>query len=173
MTQPTIAPQQTKLHAPVNNSDKSQIKHITRLKNLTNNHQWASKSQPPTSTLPAADTTLPTMATKVLKLDKPPFIPDIPTKPSRSSSAKPTKTDGLHPEKEDALYKKSPKRYHHNLKAAAGLQQGARDQPNLYTITDTNSGQITSHPQTILDTLRTNFEKEQSRVTPDTLPIPP
>ena len=75
--------------------------------------------------------------------------------------------------KEDALFKKSPKRYHHNLKTGAGLQQGARDQPSLSTITDPYSGQITSHPQTILDTLHTHLENEQSRVTPDTLPIPP
>ena len=75
--------------------------------------------------------------------------------------------------KEDALYKKSPKRYHHNLRTDAGLQPCAKDQPNLSTITDPNTGQTTSHPQSIMDTLYTYFEKEQSRVTPETLPTPP
>ena len=117
------------------------------------------------------------MATEVLKLGKLPFIPDILTLCNKAinnilSKANKRLMDSIR-KKEDALYKKSPKRYHHNLKTVAGLQPGARDQPNLSTITEPNTVQITSHPQTILDTLHTHFEKEESRVTPDTLPIPP
>jgi hypothetical protein len=117
------------------------------------------------------------MASEVLKLDKLPSIPDIPTLCNRAittilSKANKILMDSMR-KKEDALYKKSPKRYHHNLKTSAGLQPCAKDQPNLSTITDPNTGQITSRIQSNLDTLHTHFEKEQSRVTPDTLPILP
>jgi len=117
------------------------------------------------------------MVSEVLKLDRPPSIPDIPTLCNKAIATILSKTnkqfmDSIR-KKEDALYKKSPKRYHTNFQTAAGLQPCAKDQPNLTTIIDPNTGQITSHPQTILDTLHTHFEKEQSRVTPDTLPIPP
>jgi hypothetical protein len=78
MTQQPSAPQQTKLHTPINNSDKRQIKRITRQKKLTNNHLRTDKSQTTTPNIPTEETTLPTMAIEVLKLYKPPSIPDIP-----------------------------------------------------------------------------------------------
>lgn len=116
------------------------------------------------------------MATEFLKLDKPPSIPDIPALCNKAittilSKANKKLMDSIR-KNEDALYIKSPKRYHHNLKTAAGLLPCAEDQPNLSTITYPNTGQITSHPKTILDTLHTYFEKEQSRVIPETLPTP-
>ena len=116
------------------------------------------------------------MASEVLRLDKPSSIPDISTLCIRGIATILGKANkklmDSRRTKEDALYKKSPKRYHHNLKAAAGLQSCANDHPNLSIITDPNTKQITPYPQTILDTLHTHFEKEQSRVIPNTLPIP-
>ena len=64
--------------------------------------------------------------------------------------------------KENALYKKSAKRYHHNLKTSAGLQPRARDQPNLQTIRDPLTNEITANPHTIISTIQTYYEKEHS-----------
>jgi len=74
---------------------------------------------------------------------------------------------------EDALYKKSPKRYHNNLKPAAGHQSRAKDQPNLATIRDPATNEIKSNPQTIIDTIQTHYEHEHARTTTDTIPSPP
>ncbi len=74
--------------------------------------------------------------------------------------------------KEGALYKKSLKRYHANLKTSADLQPRVNDQPNLATIRDPKTYEISSHPQTIIDTVQSHFECEYSRTTPDTLPTP-
>ena len=75
--------------------------------------------------------------------------------------------------KEDQLSKKSPKRYHNNLKTAASLQPNAKDQPNLDAIRDPTINEITTHPTQIINILQTHFEKEQSRNTPDHIPLPP
>jgi len=71
------------------------------------------------------------------------------------------------------MYKKSPHKYHTNLKAMAGLQPKANEQLNFATIRVTHTNKITSGPQIILDTLQTRVATEQSRVTPDDLSIPP
>jgi hypothetical protein len=113
MTHPSNAPHQTKLHTPINNSDKQQIKRITRLKYLTNNHQRINTSQHTTSNRPATDTTLPVMASEVLKLDhKLPSIPDFPTLCNRAITtilSKPNKKlmDFIR-KTEDELYKRAP-----------------------------------------------------------------
>jgi len=75
--------------------------------------------------------------------------------------------------KEDALYKKSPKRYHNNLKTAAGLQPRAKDQPNLATIRDPITNEIKSRFQTIIDIIQSHYEREHARTTPGTIPAPP
>ncbi len=75
--------------------------------------------------------------------------------------------------KEDTLYKNSPKRYHANLKISAGLQPRAKDQPNLATVRDPKTKEITSQPQAIIDTVQTYYEQEHSRTTPDNLQKPP
>jgi hypothetical protein len=75
--------------------------------------------------------------------------------------------------KEDSLYKKSTKRYHQNLKTAAGLQPKVKDQPNLSNIRDPNTNEITAEPHHILTVLQTHFKKEQSRNTPEDIPLPP
>ena len=67
--------------------------------------------------------------------------------------------------KEDALYRKSPKRYHNNPKTAAGLQPRANDQPNLATVRDPTTNLITCHPQTIRNTIQTHYTQENSRTT--------
>jgi len=73
------------------------------------------------------------MASEVLKLDKPPSIPDIPALCNMAiitilSKASKKLMDSMR-KKEDTLYKNSPKRYHHNLITAAGLQSCAKNQP--------------------------------------------
>jgi len=83
------------------------------------------------------------------------------------------KTHGHNTWKEDVLYKKSPKRYHNNLKTAAGLQPRAKDQPNLTTVRGPITNEITSNPQTIIDTIQTHYEHEHARTTPDTISAPP
>ena len=60
--------------------------------------------------------------------------------------------------KEDILYKKSPKRYHDNLKTAAGLQPRAKDQPNLATARDPVANEITSNPRPIIKTIQSHYE---------------
>ena len=75
--------------------------------------------------------------------------------------------------KEDALYRKSPKRYHNNLKRAAGLQPRAKDQPNLATIRDPTTSEITSHPLNIIIIIQSHYTHEHSRTTPEIIPDPP
>jgi hypothetical protein len=75
--------------------------------------------------------------------------------------------------KEDAIYKTSPKRYHANLKTSAGLQPRAKDQPNLTTIRDPKTKDITTQPQAILDIVHSHYKQEHSRTTPDEIPTPP
>ena len=81
--------------------------------------------------------------------------------------------DTIRKEKKDALYKKSPKRYHDNLKTVAGLQPRAKDQPNLATARDPVANEITSNPQPIIETIQPHYEREYARTTPDTIPVPP
>jgi len=76
-------------------------------------------------------------------------------------------------QKEEVLNKNIPKRYHHNLdKTEAGLQLKAKDLPNLAIIGDPTAHEITSNPQTILNTLQTHFGKEQPRLTPNDICTP-
>jgi hypothetical protein len=75
--------------------------------------------------------------------------------------------------KETQLYKKSLKRYHNNLKTAAGLQPNAKDHPKLDAIRDLITNDITTHPPRIIDIIQTHFEKEHFRNTPDHIPPRP
>ena len=75
--------------------------------------------------------------------------------------------------KEDQLYEKSPKRYHDHFKTAASLKPNAKDQPNLDVIRDPTTDEIPTHPIQIINILQTHFEKENSRNTPDHIPLPP
>ena len=81
--------------------------------------------------------------------------------------------DTIRKEKKDALYKKSPKRYHDNLKTVAGLQPRAKDQPNLATVRELATNEITSNPQAIIDTIHPHYEREHARTNLDTVPTPP
>ena len=75
--------------------------------------------------------------------------------------------------KEGQLYKKSPRRYHDNLKTAATLQSNAKYQPKLEAIRDPNNNEITTNLSQIVNTLQTHFKQEHSRNTPDQIPTPP
>jgi hypothetical protein len=118
----------------------------------------------------------PTQATSILKLNEPPNMEDIPFLCHKAISSIINKAnrklmDKLR-KKEDFLYKNSPKRYHANLKTSAGLQPIAKDQPNLATIRDPKTHEITSQPQAIIYTIQSYYEQEHSRTTPDNLPTP-
>jgi len=75
--------------------------------------------------------------------------------------------------KEDQLSKKSPKRYHNNLKTAAGLQPNAKYQPKPDAIQDPATIESITHLPRITDILQTHDEREHSRNTPDHIPPHP
>ncbi len=118
----------------------------------------------------------PTQATKILQLNNPPNIEDIPTLCHKAISSIINKANrklmNKLRQKEDALYKKSPKRYHASLKTSASLQPRAKDQPNLDTIRDPNPNEVMAQPRAIRDTVQSHYKLEHSRTTPDTLPTP-
>jgi hypothetical protein len=120
---------------------------------------------------------IPALATKVLHLPDTPKLKAIPSlyhKATASiiSNANHKLMDMIRI-KEDSLYKKSPKRYHADLKTAAGFQPRAMDQPNLAPTRDPDTLEITSNPQTIVETIQSHYEREHARTTPDTIPAPP
>ena len=53
------------------------------------------------------------------------------------------------------------------------MQPRARDQPNLQSIRDPVTNEITTNPQTIISTIQSYYEKEHSRTTPDNILAPP
>jgi hypothetical protein len=117
-----------------------------------------------------------TQASEVLQLPDPPELEDIPALCHKAIAAIVNKAnlklaDTLR-KKEDKLYKKSPQRYHKNLKTAAGLQPNVKDQLKLEAIRDPATNSITAHPTQVIDILQTHFEKEHFRNTPDHPPPP-
>ncbi len=79
-----------------------------------------------------------TQASEVLELPDPPSLEDIPALCNKAIATIINKVnrklvDSLR-KKEDQLFKKSPERYHNNLKTTAGLQPNAKDQPKLEAI---------------------------------------
>jgi hypothetical protein len=130
----------------------------------------------PNATNPKSTTQTRTQASEVLQLPNPPELEDIQAFCHKAIAAIVNKAnrklaDSLR-KKEDQLYKKSPKRYHNNLKTTAGLQPNAKDQPKLEAIIDPATNSITSHPPKVIKILQTHFEKEHSRNTPDHIPPP-
>ena len=118
-----------------------------------------------------------TTANEILQLTETPNLEDIPSLCHKAIASIITKanrklTDSLR-KKEDNLYKKSPKRYHNNLKTASGLQPNVKDQPNLESVRDPTTNEITTQPTRIVHIVQQHFEKEHSRITPDHIPIPP
>jgi hypothetical protein len=135
------------------------------------------KTNATTATDPQDTKQTQTQASEVLQHSDPPNLEDIPALCNKAiatiiNKANHKLVDSLR-KKEDQLYKKSPKRYHNNLKTTAGLQPNAKDQPKLEAIRDPNTNEITTHPPRIIDILQTHFEKEHSRNTPDHIPPPP
>jgi len=167
----------TKLHPPITKSDTRQLKRITRLRNTAKSMLPKQTTDQPTKNNSAHTIQIRTQASEVLKLPDPPKLEDIPVLchkaiPIIINKAIHKLADSLR-KKEDQLYKKTPKRYHNNLKTAAGLQPNAKDQPKLDAIKDPATNSITTHPPQIIDILHTHFEKEHSRNTPDHIPPPP
>ena len=82
------------------------------------------KTNTPTTTDPRHTKQTQTQASEVLQLPDPPNLEDIPALCNKAiaiiiNKANRKLADSLR-KKEDLLYKKSPKRYHNNLKIAAG-----------------------------------------------------
>jgi len=138
MAQPPTIDTTTKLHPPITKSDTRQLKRITRLRNTAKNLIPKPKTNATTATEPQQTKQTQTQASEVLQLPDPPNLEDILALRSKSiatiiNKANRKLVDSLR-KKEDQLYKKSPKRYHNNLKIDAGLQPNAKDQPNLDAI---------------------------------------
>ena len=100
----------------------------------------------------------------MLQLPDPPNLEDIPALCNKAiatiiNKANRKLVDALR-KKEDQLYKKIPKRYHNNLKTAAGLQSNAKAQPKLEAIRNPTTNEITTQPSQIVGILlQTHFEK--------------
>ena len=176
ISQPPQTTTNTKLHPPITKSDTRQLRRITRLRNTAKNMLPKPDTEAPPTTDPARNTKTRTQATKILQLSDPPELQDIPTLCHNAIAAIINKanrklTNSLQ-KKEDQLYKKSPKRYHNNLKTTAGLQPNAKDQPKLEAIRDPTTNNITTSPPHIIEVLQHHFEKEHSRTTPDHIPPP-
>ena len=184
MTQPYTQTEPSKMQTPLTNSNNRQLKRIKKLRNSANRklHTMPQHIRPsfptPPDPGPHPDNT-PTLplATKVLHHTDPPKLDDIPSLCHKAiasiiSKANRKPMDTIQ-NKEDELYKKSPKRYHNKLKTAAGLQPRAKDQPSLTTVRDPTTHEITSNPQIVIDTIQTHYEHEHARTTPDTIPTPP
>jgi hypothetical protein len=95
---------------------------------------------------------------------EPPKIEDIPTLCYKAIATIMSKANRkiaeIFRKKEYSLYKKSPRRYHHNLKTTAGLQTKAKDQLNLVMIRDPRTNEILAELNQILNILKTYFEKK-------------
>jgi hypothetical protein len=103
---------------------------------------------------PTSTTKTKTQASQILQLSEPPELQDIPTLCHHAITAIINKanrklTNTLR-KKEDQLYKKSPKRYHNNLKTTAGLQPNAKNQPKLEALRDPTTNTITASPTQII-----------------------
>ena len=94
-----------------------------------------SKASTPTTTDPQHTEQTQTQARKVLQLPDSSKLEDISALCNKAianiiNKASRKLVDSLR-KKEDQLYKKSPKRYHNNLKTAIGIQPNGKDQPKL------------------------------------------
>jgi hypothetical protein len=146
------------MQTPLSNADNRQLKRLTKLRNSANRklHNTPQRKRPTSPTPPDPslhpdNNPTPSLATKVLNLTDTPKLEDIPAVCHKAIATIIIKSnrklmDTIR-KKEDALYKKSPKRYHNNLKTAAGLQPRAKDQPNLATIRDPTTKEITFNPK--------------------------
>jgi hypothetical protein len=183
MAQTGPPPKPKKMHTPLTNSDNRQLKRLTKLRNDANrlntkNEPTTHKSQkqPTDLGLKKKTTHTSTQVSTILQLTEPHKIEDIPSlchKLSQSLSTKQTENSSTNLGKRGRHIKKSPKRYHANLKTSAGLQPRAKDQPSLSTIRDPETNEITTQPQAILDIVHSHYKQEHSRTTPDNLPTPP
>ena len=135
------------------------------------------KTNKPFTNVPQHTNQTQTQANEVLQLLDSPKLEDIPALCNKAIATIVNKANrklvSSLRKKEDQLYKKSPKRYHNNLKTATGQQTNIKDQPKLDTIRDPTTNDITTHPPRIIDILQTHFEKEHSHNTPGHIPPPP
>jgi len=122
------------------------------------------KPQTPPTPPPTDTKTIPTIASEILRLDKAPQLEDLPSLRHKAILSIITKANHKLAEsirkREDALYIKSPHKYHNNLKTMAGLQPKANEQPRLATIRVPHTDEITSNSQIILDALQTHVASE-------------
>ena len=148
MAQPSITKTNMKLHPPIPKSDTRHLKSITRLRNTVNRILPNLKTNTP-QTKPQHTTHTIIQATGVLQLKDPPKMEDFrlyATESSRRLSTRPTVNLQTPSGKRKTYYKKSPKRYHNNLKTATCLQPNVKDQPNLDAIRDPTTKEITTAP---------------------------
>ena len=138
MAQPPTTQANTKLHPPITKLDTRQLKRITRLRNTAKRMLLNPKTNKSSTTDPQHTKQTQTQANEVLQLSNMPNLEDIPALRNIAiatiiNKANCKLVDSLW-KKEDQRYKKSPKRYHNNLKTAAGLRPNAKDQANLDAI---------------------------------------
>jgi len=135
MAKPPISDTNSKIHPPITKSYTRQLKLITRLRNTAKRMLPNPKTNKPFTTDPQHTKQTQAQASEVLQLPDPPNLEDIPTLCNEAivtimNKANSKLVDSLR-KKEGHLYKKNPKRYHNNLKTAAGLQPNAKHQPKL------------------------------------------
>jgi hypothetical protein len=132
---------------------------VTKYLGASRNTAKSMLPKPNTNTPIIMDTTRTTQtcthATEVLQLSDPIYLEDIPSLCHRAiaviiNKANRKLADSLR-KKEDQLYKKSPKRYHNNLKTAARLQPNAKDQLKFEANRDPNTNNIITSPPQIID----------------------
>jgi hypothetical protein len=177
MAQPSTTETNTKRHPYIPKSDTRRRKRTTRLKNTANRILPNIKTNNSSTTEPQHTTQTRIKAIEVFQLENSPKLEDIPALSHKAiatiiNKANHKLADSLWGNK-DLLYKKSPKRYHSNLKMAAGLQPIAKDHPSLDAIQYLTTKEITTYPTHIINILPTHFEKEHSRNTPIHITLPP
>ena len=150
MAKPPTSESNTQLYPPITKADTRQLKRITRLRNTAKRMIPNPKTNTPSTNDPQHIKQTQTQASEVLQLPDPPNPEDIPALCNKAIATiinkANRKLDVSLRKKEEQLYKKSPKRYHNNLKIAAGLQPNAKDQPKLDAIRDPITNDIKTHP---------------------------
>jgi len=149
MAQRPTSPDPNKLHTPLTNSDDKHVKRPTRLRNTTNQQlRTPQQDKPSPPQQPSATNPTQVLATTVLQLTNTPNLEDIPSLCHKAIASIISKANRKLMESirknEGDLYRKSPKRYHNNLKTPAGLQPRAKNQPNLAITREPTTSRITS-----------------------------
>jgi hypothetical protein len=165
------------LRPPIAKSDTRQINRLVKLRNSAHRQQQAKLQQQTEDPSPLPDTTPIPLATKILQLADPPNIEDtlsVCNKAITTIIRKAKKTSGYPiKEGERTIQEKRqtmpPKLK--NIYMSTTLERETN--PTYKTIRDPATNEIKTDPHTILTTLQSHFEQEQSSTTPDNIPTTP